>query len=74
MGTARFETIMDFLRLNVDVAVRCSGCRRIRYMTAEELEAVFGAPTRLLTAQRRLRCSQCGHRGAKLAPIPRMQG
>jgi hypothetical protein len=73
MATARFETIMDYLRLNVDVAVRCTGCRRTRYMRAEELEAVFGVAARVLVAQRRFKCGECGHKGAKLAPIPRLE-
>jgi hypothetical protein len=54
---------MDFARLNVDVAIRCNGCRYTRHMTAEEVEAVFGLATRLIVAQRRLKCSKCGHKG-----------
>jgi hypothetical protein len=74
MGSARIETIVDYVRLHVDVAIRCLGCRRTRNMTADEMAAVFGLPTRIVTAERRLRCSKCGHKGAKLAPIPRLSG
>lgn len=35
--------------------------------------AVFGEALRIVTAQRRLRCSACGHKRAKLAPIPRLE-
>jgi DNA-directed RNA polymerase subunit RPC12/RpoP len=72
MGTARFETLMDFARRNVDVAIQCEGCRYRRSMPHEELEAVFGMGTRVVEVRRRLRCSKCGHKGAKLAPIPRL--
>ena len=72
MGTARIDTIMDFARLNVDVAVRCGGCRRKRHLTAEEIEAVFGLATRVATAERRLKCGECGHKGARLSPVPRL--
>ena len=73
MGTSRFETIMDFARRNVDVAMRCQGCKRIRKMTVEELGTVFGLATKVATAERRLRCSQCDHKGARLTPIPRIE-
>jgi DNA-directed RNA polymerase subunit RPC12/RpoP len=63
MGTARIETIMDFARLKVDVAIRCDGCRHKRHMRFEQMEAVFGLGTRIVEAQRRLKCSQCGHKG-----------
>lgn len=69
MGTARFETVLDYGRRGVDVAIRCEGCRYVRNLTADQLQAIFGG-ARIIEAQRRLRCSQCGHRGAKLAPIP----
>lgn len=73
MGTARFETIMDFARREVDVAVRCRGCRYTRHMKADQVGDVFGLGTRIATAERRLRCSKCGHKGARLAPIPRLE-
>jgi hypothetical protein len=72
MGSARIETILDFARLNVDAAIRCDGCRRKRNMTAEELAVVFGIGARVATAERRLRCSACGHKGARVAPIPKL--
>ncbi len=74
MGTARFETIGDYLRYDVDVAIRCDGCRYRRTLTAEQIQAIFGLGTRIITAQRRLRCSRCGAKGGRLAPIPRLTG
>lgn len=73
MGTARFDEIIHFAARNVDVAIRCGGCRRVRYMKAEEMADVFGLATRVVTAERRLKCRACGHKGAKLAPVPRFE-
>lgn len=74
MATARFETIGDFMKYGVDVAIRCDNCRRRRTLTAEQLEAIFGLGTRVFAAQRRLRCSHCKGKGARLAPIPKLGG
>ena len=73
MGTARFETLVDYAKREVDVGIRCEGCRRVRYMTVAQLGDVFGLATRRDAIERRLRCSQCGHKGARLAPIPRLE-
>ena len=64
---------MDFASYGVDVAIRCEGCRRTRHMTRDEVAAVFGPGTRIPTAERRLRCSRCGHKGARMRPIPRLE-
>jgi DNA-directed RNA polymerase subunit RPC12/RpoP len=72
MGSARFETVLDFARLGVDVAIRCDGCKHKRNLTAEQLATIFGLGARLATVRRRLTCSKCGHKGASLAPIPRL--
>ncbi|HEV2079999.1 MAG TPA: hypothetical protein VGR19_08935 [Allosphingosinicella sp.] len=73
MGSARFETVMDFAPLEVDAVIRCEGCRYSRNLTAEQLATMFGLGTRLAEVRRRLVCSRCGHKGAKLAPIPRLE-
>jgi hypothetical protein len=72
MGTARFETILDYARYDVDAAIRCGGCGHTRYLKLEQLEAIFGLGTRIGTAARRLKCSKCGHKGAKVTPVPRL--
>ncbi len=74
MGTARFDTVGDFFKYKVDVAIRCDNCRRKRILTAEQVEAIFGLGTRIVTAERRLRCSHCKAKGGRLAPIPRLEG
>lgn len=74
MGTARFETITDYIRREVDIAIRCLGCGHTRDMKADSLVAIFGLSVRVAEVKRRLRCRQCGHKGAKLAPIPKLKG
>lgn len=73
MGTARFEKVIDYAIRKVDVAVRCEGCRHVRNLTVEQLADIFGLATRLAEVRRRLTCSKCGHKGAKLAPIPKLE-
>ena len=46
MGTARFDTVMSYSPRGVDIAIRSHGCRRVRYMRADELGDVSGLATR----------------------------
>ncbi|GAO38365.1 hypothetical protein SCH01S_14_00300 [Sphingomonas changbaiensis NBRC 104936] len=72
MGNARFEVMGDFGRYDTDVAVRCDHCRHKRFLTTAQVYTIFGMETRIAKAQRRLRCSQCGGKGGRFAPIPRL--
>ena len=69
----RFETIMDFGRHRVDVALRCNGCRHTRFLTLEQVVDIFGLATRIGRAELRLRCTRCGHKGGRMAPIPQLE-
>ena len=62
----------DIGRHDLDVAIRCNHCKHLRKLTLEQAYAVFGVATRIANAQARCRCSQCGEKGARIAPIPRM--
>jgi DNA-directed RNA polymerase subunit RPC12/RpoP len=73
MSSARFETIMDFGRLKVDAAIRCQGCGHTKNMTSAELGQAFGYGERVARAAKRLRCQECGRRGARLIPVPRLE-
>lgn len=73
MGSARFDTLTDFYVRKVDVAIRCDGCRYKRFMAVGEMLSIFGAGEKVWNIKRRLKCSKCGHRGASLAPIPRLE-
>lgn len=33
---------------------------------------MFSLATRVAAAERRLKCRECGHKGAKLAPVPKL--
>jgi hypothetical protein len=62
----------DLGRPDLDVAFRCNHCKHRRRLTLEQAYAIFGMPTRIANAQARCRCSRCGEKGARIAPIPRM--
>jgi hypothetical protein len=66
MGTAKFETVMDFAKYKVDVAIRCEGCRYKRNMPAEQFEAVFGIATRLAEVRRLLLKNPAGATAAAM--------
>jgi DNA-directed RNA polymerase subunit RPC12/RpoP len=72
MGSAKFETLVDFNRHDCDVAIRCTGCGHTRTVKVPDLGAALGWGTRLPVARKRLRCQECGRRGAKLIPVPRL--
>ncbi len=73
MGTARFEVVGDFGRHDVDVAIRCPKCRHTRRLTCSQLYVIFGFGERIYRAQRRCVCSKCGERGARFAPVPKLE-
>lgn len=72
---ARFRALQDFIAAQVDVMVECLGCgRRVR---ADPRRIVRALPVKwrmtLGYQASRLRCAECGHRGARLAPVPRIK-
>ena len=69
----RFETILDYARHGYDVAIRCEACRHRRFLTVEQVIDIFGLATRIGRAELRLRCMHCGHKGGRMAPIPRLE-
>ena len=73
VGSARFEIVMDYAVRGVDVALRCGGCRHTRFLTSAQAADIFGLAERITRAERRLRCSRCGHKGGRMAPIPRLE-
>jgi transcription elongation factor Elf1 len=70
MGTRQIRTTADFHRAKANARVVCLGCQRVRIVHARTLALWFIVPVQVETAARRMRCSQCGHRGAKLSPVP----
>jgi hypothetical protein len=74
MGSKPPRTFLDFEGLDADAGVRCGGCTRTLTIDARELASHFGAlglvePVVKLAA--RLKCRSCGHRGARIIPVPR---
>jgi len=71
MGSKRFVTVYDYYRADADVVIRCKGCAHTVRMTGIEIMIRFGLVS-IKAASARLKCKECGHRGAALAPIPRL--
>lgn len=72
MGSARFEPIIDFYRHEVDVALRCNGCKHTRFLTVQQVGKIFGIEERITRCAKRLLCSGCGHRGGRMTAIPKL--
>jgi hypothetical protein len=72
MGSARFELIIDFYRHEVDVALRCDGCKHTRCLTVQQVGKIFGIEERIAKCAKRLVCSRCGHKGGRMTPIPKL--
>lgn len=70
MGTRQIRTAADFHRAKVNARVVCLGCNCVRVVDACTLTLWFVVPVQVELAGRRLLCRQCGHRGAKLTPVP----
>jgi RNase P subunit RPR2 len=65
-----FRDTWDFLKASADVWITCRRCGHQQDMTGRAFAELFGFPVWLHTATKRLRCSQCRRRGAKVRPIP----
>ena len=71
MSSKRFFDAYDFARHDADAYVRCENCEHKRRFTGWEIITLFGGPLPLEHARKRFKCSQCGHRGATIAPFPK---
>jgi DNA-directed RNA polymerase subunit RPC12/RpoP len=70
MGSKHFKKTGDFLLFRADAAIRCPTCRHVRHMSGFDFAALFSRNMLLVTAADRLRCAECGHRGAEIAAVP----
>lgn len=73
MGAPRYMTLVDFARRDSAVAITCPGCGHSRTVKPADLGAALGWGTRIPVARQRLRCAECGQRGARLSPVPRLE-
>lgn len=74
MGDKPPRTLLDYARFDADAAVRCGGCQRTVTVDARALAARFGPLGLVRDAAAlapRLKCHSCGHRGARIVPVPR---
>ena len=71
MSTKHVRTTADLVRFGVGVAVECGSCGRSERYEAWDVAKAFGAAS-LATVQRRLKCSACGAKKARLIvdPVP----
>jgi ribosomal protein S27AE len=65
MSTKHVRTTGDLVRFGLKLTIECGQCGSVNIVAGIEL-AQLGAQTSLAELQRRLRCSQCDKRQAKL--------
>jgi len=72
---SRLRSLQDFMTAGVDAMVECKGCGRRVRADPRALFAGIGVHWRksLDHEGSKLRCTICGHRGARLAPIPKIE-
>ncbi len=70
MATARFETIICFSKHKALVRIECAGCGHVLTLKPKQVAEGFGWMTSLGEVERRLVCSLCGKKSAKLKPAP----
>jgi DNA-directed RNA polymerase subunit RPC12/RpoP len=72
MGSKHFRKAGDFMLFRADAAIRCPACRHVRQMGGLDFAQLFNGNPLLVTAAKRLRCVECGHKGAEIAAVPRL--
>jgi len=70
MATARFETIMCFAKHKAVIRIECGSCRHGLTVQPKQVADGFGWTTPVAEVERRLVCSVCGKKRAKLKPLP----
>lgn len=73
----RLRCLQDFSAAGVDAMIECKGCgRRVRIDTHKLMRKISNVQWwQWLDAQgQRLRCDECKHRGARIAPVPKIVG
>jgi DNA-directed RNA polymerase subunit RPC12/RpoP len=70
MGNKSFRVVSDFMHHKVDPVIRCASCKHVRGVTGLEFLRMFRRDYDLGDAAKMMRCSECGHKGAEIAPIP----
>ena len=69
MSAKHIRVIGDLVRFKASIRLDCRDCASARTMTGPQAVTAFGSCP-LETAERRLRCSRCGGRSARLTVLP----
>jgi DNA-directed RNA polymerase subunit RPC12/RpoP len=71
MGSKHIRKTGDFMLFRADAAIRCQSCKHVRRMSGLAFAQLFKRNMLLISAVKRLRCTECGHKGAEIAAVPR---
>lgn len=69
MSTKHVRTVSDVLRFGAGIRIDCTQCGFSKCLNGRELGLLAGA-TSLARLTKRLRCTRCGLRSAKIAILP----
>lgn len=67
VATHKLYRTDDFARRHAPAEVRCSRCGWRVVFPPDAFNKLFDPPVAVFVAERRLRCRQCGHRGATIS-------
>ncbi|MDT9599689.1 hypothetical protein [Sphingosinicella rhizophila] len=70
MADTRIWTTRDFLKRRADARISCAQCHHAVILSPPLVQLLFPAPCPLDMAIRKLRCSRCGARQGRIAPVP----
>jgi DNA-directed RNA polymerase subunit RPC12/RpoP len=70
MGNRRIDTTFCFARAKADCRVECRACGHTLFVTPSAIAEAFPTPMPIKAAERRLRCTACGEKRARMIPIP----
>lgn len=69
MSTKHIRTISDLVRFGAGLRVECSSCGAAKTLNGYQAAKMGGARS-LESLARRLKCSRCGEKDARLAILP----
>ena len=69
MSTKHVRDTADLVRFKCALKITCDGCGNARTLDGFEAVRTFGALDSLEALRRRLKCSLCGSKSAKLAVL-----
>jgi len=70
MSNKRFVLLFDIARAHANAKLQCRSCPYSRVVTSDELFQILPMTMRIDHAGARLRCGECGKRGADIIAIP----